>query len=185
MHAGVLVGLTALSEPLPTSPRLKLLLLCSWGAIFWGVSSMAGCEGNSVTNAVILASLHTDGKQNHSSSHHTGISSRMQAVARELLLLLPRGLRRQLLPQHVKQWLGRSGSSSGSPVGVWWALLGRASSLKAGNGSSSSSSSLDAQQQQQQQGLMPGAAAGASLPLSSSTPDFAAVLAPVGGARRA
>jgi hypothetical protein len=176
-----LVGLTALSEPLPTSPHLKLLLLCSWGAIFWGVSSMAGSEGNSVTNAVILASLHTDGKQSHGSSHHTGISSRMQAVARELLLLLPRGLRRQLLPQHVKQWLGRSGSSSsGSPVGVWRALLGRANSGKAGNGSSSS---LDGQQQQQ--GLLPGAAAGASRPLSSSTPDFAAVLAPVGGARRA
>jgi hypothetical protein len=189
---GVLVGLVALSEPLPSSPRLKLLLLGSWAAIFWGVSSMAGSEGNSVSNAVILASLHADGKQAHHGHHGSGVlagvSSRVQAVARELLLLLPRGLRRRLLPQHPRQWLGRTGSSSsssssGSAVGVWRALLGGGS--KPGNGSSSSS--IDGQQQQvqqQQQGLVPGAAAGASLPLSGSTPDFAAVLAPVGGARR-
>jgi hypothetical protein len=193
LFAGVLVGLAALSEPLPASPRLKLLLLFSWAAIFWGVSSMAGSEGNSVTNAVILASLHADGKQSHGHSHQSGltagVSGRMQAVARELLLLLPRGLRRQILPQHVRQWLGRTGSgSSSNPVGVWRALLGGSSSTKGGNGSSSMDGQQQQvqvlQQQQQQQGLIPVAAAGGGLPVSGSTPDFAAVLAPVGGARR-
>ncbi|WIA24132.1 hypothetical protein OEZ85_013727 [Tetradesmus obliquus] len=42
--AGVLVGLLALSEPLPASRHAKLLLLGSWAAVFWGVSSMAGSE---------------------------------------------------------------------------------------------------------------------------------------------
>jgi hypothetical protein len=167
---------------------MKLLLLGSWAAIFWGVSSMAGSEGNSVSNAVILASLHTDGKHGHHTLHASAgplavAGSRVQAVARELLLLLPRGLRRRLLPQHTRQWLGRS--SSNAAVGVWRALLGGGNN-KPGN--ANGGSSMDGQQQQQQQGVQQqqqlGPAAGASLPLSSSSPDFAAVLAPVGGARR-
>lgn len=88
------MGLLALAEPLPPSRSMLLLLLASWAAVALGVSSMAGPTTTSSS----------------SSSSRGGVLGQLQlhlsALAKALLLLLPRALRRRL-PHGVLLWLGR------------------------------------------------------------------------------
>jgi hypothetical protein len=97
------MGLLALAEPLPHSRGMKLLLLASWSAVALGVSSMSGTSSSS-------------GSSSSSSGSRGGLLGVMQlrlaALARALLLLLPRGFKRRL-PRRVLHWLGRGANVPG------------------------------------------------------------------------
>ncbi|KAF8055283.1 PAS2 [Scenedesmus sp. PABB004] len=121
--AGVLVGLTALGEALPASPRFKLLLLASWGATFAGIASMAAGEGGP-------SGPHGHAPPGGGAGGGLQLRERALAAARGALLALPRDARRRL-PRRLQAWLGRGGGSSssgGAPGGGGlWGLLARSS----------------------------------------------------------
>jgi hypothetical protein len=90
------MGLLALAEPLPHSRSMKLLLLASWTAVALGVSSMSGTTSSSSSRGGLLGV----------------VQQRLAALARALLLLLPRGFKRRL-PRRVLHWLGRGANVPG------------------------------------------------------------------------
>lgn len=128
-RAGVVMGLLALSEPLPASRSMQLLLLASWAAIALGVSSMAGPTSSS------------------SSSGRGGVLGlvklQVSALAKAFLLLLPRGFRRRL-PHGVLLWLGRGANVPGGlGLGVYLRqLIQRARGGRAGSNTGDTALSL-------------------------------------------
>jgi hypothetical protein len=131
-RAGVVMGLLALSEPLPASRSMQLLLLASWAAIALGVSSMAGPTTSSSSS---------------SSSGRGGVLGlvklQVSALAKAFLLLLPRGFRRRL-PHGVLLWLGRGANVPGGlGLGVYLRqLIQRARGGRAGSNTGDTALSL-------------------------------------------
>jgi hypothetical protein len=96
------MGLLVLAEPLPPTRSMRLLLLASWAAVALGVSSMSGASSSSSKDGLLGL-----------------LQLRLSALAKALLLLLPRGLRRRL-PRRVLHWLGRGVNVPGGlGIGVY------------------------------------------------------------------